>query len=273
MDQNENKLPNTHAISKPNAKPPTEIEKFKSQLVGDYQKQVTNYFMGDKDKAMKFMSAVVYSVQKTPKLLECDKESLMQSFMTCAEYGFYPSNASGEAYVLPSKGKAQFQLGYQGLVTLMFGAGVSAIHADVIRSNDKYTYENGVLNHTIDLIKTKAERGQIIAAYASAIVNGEKIYSVMNIQDIMAHGKKFSKSFDSEYSSWKTANDPESWMPKKTVLKQLGKLMPKNEKLFKALEADNDGDSTLPKLDAFGPATGKPNHGPTIIPVNELGNE
>lgn len=75
--------------------------------------------MGDEDKARKFLSAVVSCFQTVPDLAKCTPESLMSSFMKIAEFDMFPSNVSGQAYVLPyknfSKGttEAQFQLGYK----------------------------------------------------------------------------------------------------------------------------------------------------------------
>src|SRR5437016_4762781 len=80
-----------------------------------YMAQIKNFF-GDEKQAMKFLSSVMAAVQKLPKLLECEPMSLINSFMTMAQLGLMPSDVSGEAYVLPYKDKAQFQLGYQGLV-------------------------------------------------------------------------------------------------------------------------------------------------------------
>jgi recombinational DNA repair protein RecT len=60
------------------------INSFKSELFNTHYKTLVN-FMKSEENANKFMSAVIYSVQKTPKLLECDKTSLMNAFMTCAE--------------------------------------------------------------------------------------------------------------------------------------------------------------------------------------------
>jgi recombinational DNA repair protein RecT len=61
------------------------VEDFKKELMTNYYKTLVN-FMKSEDNAKRFMSAVVYSVQKTPKLLECDRESLMTAFMTCADF-------------------------------------------------------------------------------------------------------------------------------------------------------------------------------------------
>ncbi len=211
---------------------------FKLILAKEYMTQIQNFF-SNKQQAMKFLSSVMSAVQRLPALLDTEPATLINSFMTMAQLGLMPSDVSGEAYVLPYKGKAQFQLGYQGLVTLFFRAGGQKIRAEIIRENDDFSFVNGEVRHTIDIFKSNKERGKAVGAYAIATVNGQEIAKAMNKEDIMAFGKKFSKSFSSEYSPWHEANDPEGMMWKKTVLKQLGKLLPKNETINRALAADN----------------------------------
>jgi recombination protein RecT len=142
---------------------------------------------------------------------------------------------------LPYKGKAQFQLGYQGLVTLFYRAGGTSVVTEIVRKNDKFSYINGQINHEIDIFKSDAERGEVIGAYAIAkLSNGGEISKVMNKKDIVEIGKRYSQSFTSEYSPWQEKNDLQSWMLKKTVLKQLGKMLPKNETIYKAIAQDNE---------------------------------
>jgi len=212
-------------------------------LAKNYLNQIKNFF-SDEKQAMKFLSSVMSSVQKMPKLLECEQMSVINSFMTMAQLGLMPSDISGEAYVLPyNKGNsglvAQFQLGYQGLITLFYRAGVQGIRSEIVREHDEFSYENGVIRHKIDIFKSNAERGLPIGAYAIGLVNGVEIAKAMNKKDIMDMGKNFSKSFSTSFTPWKEANDPELWMWKKTVLKQLGKLMPKNESINRAIAEDN----------------------------------
>jgi len=212
-------------------------------LAKNYLNQIKNFF-SDEKQAMKFLSSVMSSVQKMPKLLECEQMSVINSFMTMAQLGLMPSDISGEAYVLPyNKGNAglvaQFQLGYQGLITLFYRAGVQGIRSEIVREHDEFSYENGVIRHKIDIFKSNTERGLPIGAYAIGLVNGVEIAKAMNKKDIMDMGKTFSKSFSTTFTPWKEANDPELWMWKKTVLKQLGKLMPKNESINRAIAEDN----------------------------------
>lgn len=228
-----------------------DLKKF---LHANYMKQVQNFF-GDEKQAMKFLSSVMASVQKTPKLLECKPMTIVNSFMTMAQLGLMPSNISGEAYVLPYKNggamEAQFQLGYQGIVTLLYGAGAKSVVAEQVRKNDVFSIVNGSLHHEVDPFKSRDERGDVIGAYAIIYLQtGGKVEKFMRHEEILAHAKQFSKSFSSEYSPWNSKNDPEGWMPRKTVLKQAAKLAPKNEKLNLAIAEDNKDSIIAERLEA-----------------------
>lgn len=212
-------------------------------LATKYMAQIKNFF-GDEKQAMKFLSSVMADVQRNPKLMECTPASLVNSYITMAQMGFMPSGISGEAYVLPyRKGyvmEAQLQVGYQGLVTLYYGAGVDKITSGIVRAKDKTSLVNGELTHEVDLSLSQEERGDPIGAYVTAIFRGEKSTKYMNGKDIIEHAKKYSKSYDpvGKYSPWNPENDRELWMWVKTVIKQ-HKLLPKNEKINQALSLDN----------------------------------
>lgn len=236
----------------------SDITKFKDEgqlkitLNSQYKKQIENYF-GDESKALKFLSSVVSSTQRLPKLLECTAPSLINSFIMMAELGLMPSGVSGEAYVLPYQNKgvmeAQFQLGYQGLITLFYRAGVTAIYSDIVREHDGIEIVNGNIKHTIDPKKSNKERGKDIGAYVVITFKGSTMGKYMHADDIIAIGQKFSKSFSTSFSPWKEANDPEKWMWKKTVLKQMAKLLPKNETINKAIAEDNKDSNIQDRLE------------------------
>lgn len=217
-----------------------DVNGLKAVLAKEYMKQIENYF-GDPKLALEFLSGVSASVQRTPALLECAPETLLNSFVVMASLKLMPSGVSGEAYVLPYRNKgvmeAQFQLGYQGLVTLFYRAGAKTIIAEIVRKNDPFSYENGEVRHNPDVFAD--DRGEPIGAYVIVeLQSGGRITKVMSKKDITAIGEKFSKSYKSDFSPWKS-NDPELWMWKKTVLKQAAKLVPKNETIYKALAEDN----------------------------------
>lgn len=233
------------------------LQKFGMDLNTVYKKQITN-FLGDEKTAMKFISSIVADMQRNPKLIECSQSSLINSYMTMAQLGFMPSLVSGEAYVLPYDNKkkvidangketwikqteAQLQVGYQGLVTLFYKAGVEKIVAEVVREKDNVEYVNGEFKHSVNFRLSREERGPAIGAYVIVRFGGVDNFKYMNGKDIIEHASRYSKSYDptGKYSPWNPSNDAEYWMWKKTVLKQHSKLLPKNETINKAIEIDN----------------------------------
>lgn len=221
-------------------------------LYRNYQTQVESLF-GDKDKARRFLTGIIADVQRVPKLLQCTPVSLINSYITMAELGLMPSGVSGEAYVLPydsNKGmQAQFQLGYQGLVTLFYRAGARSITAEIVRKEDEFSYVNGQLKHVSDPFKK--DRGEAIGAYVIVELQaGGKVTKVMSKEEILEIGQKFSKSFNSKFTPWNVENDPQLWMWKKTVLKQAAKMVPKNETIFKAIALDNKDSIIEDRLEA-----------------------
>lgn len=220
------------------------IEEIKVTLATEYHRQIINYF-GNEKQALKFLSGVVDSIQRTPALLECSQVSLVNSFMIMAQLGFMPSAVSGEAYVLPYKNKngtvAQFQLGYQGIVTLLYKAGAKSVVSEIVREKDKFTIVNGEIVHEMDPFKSREERGKPMGAYSIITTQaGGKVEKFMRGEEIMSFGKRFSKSFGSSFSPWNSENDPEGWMWRKTALKQAAKLAPKNETINQAIAFDNE---------------------------------
>jgi recombination protein RecT len=237
MDNNIKKPENagqTHVVTTPT--------NFRTLLATNYIKQINNFF-GDEKKALKFLSGVMADVGRTPKLMECAPDTLINSYMVMAQLELMPSGVSGEAYVLPYNDKrrgmiAQFQLGYQGLVTLFYRAGVRSIVAEIVYENDDFNVTNGVITHKPDYFSDN--RGAAKGAYVIVELQaGGKVSKVMSKKQILEIGQKFSKTFNSDFTPWNEKNDPDLWMWKKTALKQVGKLVPKNETIFKAIAEDN----------------------------------
>jgi len=259
---------NTHITTTPNTRPPTSIEILRKNLDGEFTNTVTNYFRGNSDEALAFKTAVVDYVRKTPKLLECDRTSLMTAFVQVAQFKFMPSSVSGEMYVIPYGKEAKPQLGYQGIITLLYRAKtVIAITGNIIYANDYFAFEEGlnpVLVHK--LAKFGTPKGEPIGCYTIAqLESGAKTFKVMSKDDIMAI-KKLSKAKNSPDSPWNSSKDPFNWMWLKTCLIQHSKFLPKTPELIKAIEIDNDGEGQeKPNLDAAGPATPKAFHGNELI--------
>ena len=268
----------THVATKPN-KAISPLDLVKYNLNEKYMTQVVNFYEGDKQAAMRFMTGFIDNIRRVPKLLECSPLSLVNSAMMIASFRFNPSSVAGEAYIIPYGGEAVFQPGYQGYVVLFYRAGVKAIQGEIVREGDEFTLENGIVSHRVDPRKNKEQRGKAIGAYQRVVLpSGEPVYKYMNGDDILAHAKRFSKAFNKSDSPWKEENDPELNMWKKTVLLQMKSSLPKNSELLRAMEEDYK-DSTVNTanlLDAAGPAVGRSAHQPEQVPptpVDDLPQE
>ncbi len=260
---------NNHVATTENKRPVTKIEQLKSAMAGDYLKQVTNFYGGNKEEALRFMTAAIEYIRRVPKLLEVDKTSLLTAMVQAAQFRFMPSGVAGEAYIIPYGNEAKFQIGYQGIVTLLYRTGkLVGITSNIIYKNDVFDYQEGL---NADLVHKPAmfgkPKGEAIGVYTVAIMTGgERTFKVMDKEAIMGI-KELSKAKSSKESPWNSDKDPEMWMWKKTCLIQHAKLLPKTGELQKAIETDYAGEgSDRGHLDAAGPAVGKVFHGPENTP-------
>lgn len=263
----------THAVTMPNKPPPTPIESLKVVMAGDPLKTVTSYYAGNRDEAQRFMAAAIEYVRRVPKLLDCDRTSLVMAFVQSAQFHFMPSGVGGEAYIIPYGREAKFQLGYQGLVTLLYRTNkIVGLTAKIIYANDAFEYEEGLdarLVHKPAMFGKP--RGEAIGVYTVAQMRGgTKTFQVMDRDAVMGI-KELSKAKNVKDSPWNSDKDPEMWMWKKTCLIQHAKLLPKTAELQQAIEKDFEGEGiNKPQLDAGGPAVGRASHEPETS-KNEAG--
>ena len=66
----------------------------------------------------RFTRVVLNAVNTTKDLMNCDPMSFLGAMMSSAQLGLEPNTPLGQAYLIPYKGKATFQLGYKGLLDL-----------------------------------------------------------------------------------------------------------------------------------------------------------
>lgn len=191
-------------------------------------------------------------VRVNPGLAECTPESFMGALFVAAQLGVEP--VGGQAYILPFNNnrkvgnewrvvkEAQFVLGYKGLASLFYRHEKAVqISWGVVKENDEFDYEYGTdarLTHK-PAIK---DRGPVVGYYVVATLNGGgKPFMYMSREDCLEHGKKHSKTYDKKAkefyknSPWTTSEDS---MCLKTVLIQLGKLLPLSVEIQQAISAD-----------------------------------
>lgn len=182
----------------------------------------------------RFTRVVLTTINKTPKLSECTRESLLACLMDCSALGIEPDNRM--AYLIPYGNQCTLVIGYKALVALARRSGeISDIHADVVCANDQFEYSFGSEGKLIHKPKL-GDRGDVVAAYSFAkLKDGSCSYEVMDLEEISAikNRSKASKS-----GPWVTDFNE---MAKKTVFRRHSKWLPvSSEKLQEALEKDFD---------------------------------
>jgi recombination protein RecT len=206
------------------------------------------YFNNNPKDVLRFMSSIRTCMRMNPKLANCSKDSLIDTFLKCAEWGLFPSAETGQCYIIPYGKEASFQLGYQGMIELSYRCDkVKRIDAGIVRKTDGFSHVAGmkqVFKHEYDAF---GDRGEPIGAYALAILdNGEAITKVMNKNEIFefrakSQGYQRDVKNKTKYSPWQPENDPQLNMWKKTCIRQLFKLLPKTPE---ALDAFNESEKS-----------------------------
>lgn len=211
--------------------------KGKSTTIKDYIKIYQDEIAKALPKVMtpeRFTRIATSAVSNNPKLAECSPVSFISAMMNAAQLGLEPNTPLGQAYLIPYGKQCQFQIGYKGLIDLARRSKeFKLIDARVVYENDEFEYEFG-LNPSLKHKPARSNRGKPIYYYAVyTLVNGGYGFEVMSREDIEAHAKKFSKTYNN--GPWQTDFDA---MAKKTVLKQTLKYAPLKSDFALAIETD-----------------------------------
>lgn len=188
----------------------------------------------------RFTRMVLSALSSTPKLAECSPQSFLAAMMTAAQLGVEPNTALGQAYLLPYRNhgqmECQFQLGYKGLIDLAYRSGeVSVIQAHTVYENDVFEYELG-MDPKLRHVPAKADRGEAVAYYAMfKTKDGGYGFEVMSVDDVQQHAQRYSKSYGSGSSPWRSNFDE---MAKKTVLKRALKYAPLKSDFVRGVAQD-----------------------------------
>ena len=172
----------------------------------------------------------------------CDPGSIVGALVQTAVLGLDPQPDLGMVYFIPRKigGSTQleFKLGYRGIIELLYrNKDITKIDAEVVYENDFFEVDKFADPPIKHRPNYKGERGKPYAVYAIIKFRGEYLTDVMTASDIEGI-KNRSDAKSSPYSPWNAKEQTvvlEMW--KKSVIRRLSKLLPKNT--IKGLEVDN----------------------------------
>jgi recombination protein RecT len=181
----------------------------------------------------RFTRLALSAVNRTPKLLTCTPESVLQAMMTCSQLGIEPDGR--RAHLIPYGNQCQLIIDYKGLAELIRRSGeVSTLHADVVYEGDEFDYSfgtGGQLKHKPGL----GQRGKALAAYSYVILkDGSEDYDVMSFGEIEAVRKKSRASGNGPWVDF--------WgeMAKKTVFRRHSKWLPLSPELKEKIGVDDE---------------------------------
>lgn len=219
-----------------------QVSKFQSQLE-KYQKTVLFDLLKQHNiPPHQFSHIVTTELKKNNRMMEAfekNPSSLFASIIHCAEIGLSPSQDVGEFYFVPQNDYIKPLIGYKGLCTLIMRSGqVKLIHAETVHRGDDFDYELGLYPKLIHKPKNLVRNSQTLThVYAIAkLSNHESVFKVMSTQEI----RMIMGTMDGVSNLYfNDAKDPMLWMPKKTCIKQLAKLLPKDYYGNQALSIDD----------------------------------
>ena len=201
--------------------------------------------------ADRMLRIILTTVQRTPKLLECTRESILGCIVSCAQLGLEPDGLLGHAYLIPFFNTKQNQLecqlivGYKGLLKLARQSGeIASISARVVHERDKFEYEYGLAEKLRHVPSAEPDPGALVFAYAIfRLKDGAVHFDVMSMREIEAIRAR-SKSGKS--GPWVTDFEE---MAKKTVLRRASKMSPASieDRMARAINLDELADAGLPQ--------------------------
>lgn len=185
----------------------------------------------------RFARIAMTAVRNNPTLQQCNPMSFLAALMQSAQLGLEPNTPLGQAYIIPYGAEAQFQLGYQGMLTLAHRTGeYQQIYAMPVYAGDEFDYEFG-LEPALKHKPSGEPSGEPTHYYAVyRLVNGGYGFAVMSRREVEIHRDKFSAAVKrGKKSPWDTDFDA---MALKTVLKKALKYAPKSVEFAMGVVAD-----------------------------------
>lgn len=223
------------------------------------------------ERAERFTRICLTAMRQTPKLAQCEPASILGAMMTCAQLNLEPNTPQGLAYLIPYGRECQFQVGYKGLMQLMYRSGaIASFNADVVYRQEVeqglFEYESGIsprISHKIDLLNPEARTGKpedVIAAYAAVVLKtGEPIVRLvtkMEIDQARALNRGNSPAWRDHYAA----------MAIKTAIKRLSAWLP----VTKVADAFAAEEATATAAEAVVEQEKKPTPAATVDAINAM---
>lgn len=215
--------------------PPEELDKIRKQAVEEYEMQKNGLnkikvyaemedvkkrfvnLLGDRD-GRAYVESVVIAVANNDQLQKCSPKSIMVSAMRAASLKLSVDPIMKQAHLVPMGTEATLIVDYHGLVQLSVNTGYYEIPPNVFEVYEGEAVKMERFSGRIDIEGEKRSDTVIGWCGYFKAKNGTERWLYMTNEECDAHGKKYSKAFNSPKSGWTTEREK---MRRKTVLRLL----------------------------------------------------
>ena len=193
----------------------TPVQKMKSIINADsVQEQFRNAL---KDGAPLFIASLIDIYGNDKNLQKCEPKDVIMEALKAATLKLPINKQLGFAYIVPYGSEPQMQIGYKGYIQLAMRTGqYKYINADVVYEGELKGHNK--LTGEVDL-SGEATSDKVVGYFAYIeTVNGLRKPLYWTKEKVLAHAKRYSKSFNIKSSAWQTNFDE---MALKTMLRNL----------------------------------------------------
>jgi recombination protein RecT len=184
--------------------------------MADVQKRFSN-LLGDRD-GRAYVESIVIAVSNNSNLQMCSPKSIMISAMRAASLKLSVDPIMKQAHLVPMGKEATLIVDYHGIVQLSVNTGYYEIAPNVFEIWEGETVKMDRFSGKISLEGERASDTVIGWCGYFKAKNGTERWLYMTNEECDAHGKKYSKAFNSPKSGWTTEREK---MRRKTVLRLL----------------------------------------------------
>ncbi len=177
------------------------------------------------------------AIRKTPKLLDCSRESLFGAIMEAGQLGL-EIGTQGHAWLVPYGKEVTLLIGYRGMADLAWRSDkIRKFSARVVREGDLFSYAYGLDEDLVHVEADEQDQGEITHFYSTLhTTNGGKMFDVMTVSAVEALR---DRSRSSKSGPWATDFDE---MGKKCPFRRMLKLGPCSTELRRAITLDEQGE-------------------------------
>ena len=170
-------------------------------------------------RAPAFISSLLQVVQTNALLQKADPQSILNAAATAATLDLPINQNLGFAWIVPYKGKGQFQMGWRGFVQLALRTGQYK-KINVIEVYENQFNSFNALTEDLDCDFSQEGSGAVVGYVAYfKLINGFEKTVYWSRSQMVKHAKKYSQSYKKNQGVWADGEDGFTAMAKKTVLK------------------------------------------------------